>query len=356
MVRLEEPTGSTGPTVPDTIPGLPPNYNFELPKTIRTILRLSATRVNLQFPDGLLCFAPLLVDFIESSTRARCTILDDVVYGACCVDDSSVECDLLIHYGHSCLIPINEMNTRLLYIFVDIKIDIQHIKNIILFNFTGPISIIGTIQFNKSIHKLKRLLDSEYKSSILIPQIKPLSAGEVLGCTSPVMNTESVIYIGDGRFHLESAMIRNPSCKFYKYCPFTANITREEYDYEKMIKIREKEIKKYKKAKQIGIVLGTLGRQGNTKIMDRLVENIKANGKTVYKIIAEEINSKILDRYEFIDAFVQISCTRLSIDWGAAYTRPLLSPFEVFYEPGMRYEMDYYSESGGQPWQNYQAR
>ena len=33
----------------------------------------------------------------------------DVTYGACCVDDFSARalgCDLLVHYGHSCLIPI----------------------------------------------------------------------------------------------------------------------------------------------------------------------------------------------------------------------------------------------------------
>jgi 2-(3-amino-3-carboxypropyl)histidine synthase len=37
-------------------------------------------------------------------------ILADVTYGACCVDDITVQKlggDLLVHYGHSCLVPIN---------------------------------------------------------------------------------------------------------------------------------------------------------------------------------------------------------------------------------------------------------
>ena len=47
----------------------------------------------------------------------------------------------------------------------------------------------------------------------MIPQAKPLSPGEVLGCTSPNMMTDDadiLLYLGDGRFHLESIMISNP--------------------------------------------------------------------------------------------------------------------------------------------------
>ena len=34
----------------------------------------------------------------------------DVTYGACCVDDFSARalgCDLMVHYGHSCLVPVD---------------------------------------------------------------------------------------------------------------------------------------------------------------------------------------------------------------------------------------------------------
>lgn len=39
-------------------------------------------------------------------TTALTVILGDVTYGACCVDDYtalSLGCDMLVHYGHSCL-------------------------------------------------------------------------------------------------------------------------------------------------------------------------------------------------------------------------------------------------------------
>ena len=40
-------------------------------------------------------------------------------------------------------------------------------------------------------------------------EARPLSPGEILGCTSPAMPTDldTLIYLGDGRFHLESIMV-----------------------------------------------------------------------------------------------------------------------------------------------------
>ena len=57
-------------------------------------------------------------------------ILGDVTYGACCIDDFSaraLEADLLVHYGHSCLVPVDVTTIACLYVFVDIQIDIQHL-------------------------------------------------------------------------------------------------------------------------------------------------------------------------------------------------------------------------------------
>ena len=48
-------------------------------------------------------------------------------------------------------------------------------------------------------------------------QAKPLSPGEILGCTSPHMkDSHNLVYLGDGRFHLESAMIANPHLNSYR--------------------------------------------------------------------------------------------------------------------------------------------
>lgn len=59
-----------------------------------------------------------------------------------------------------------------------------------------------------------------------------------------------------------------------------------------------------------------------------------------------------------IDAWVQIACPRLSIDWGDEFEKPTLNPYEAFvalreiqgwYEDDAAsdYPMDYYASSGG---------
>ena len=123
---------------------LPQNYNFEVPKTIWRIKTLGCKRVALQLPEGLTMFATTLADIIEKHTGAEAVIMADVTYGACCVDDFSARalgCQLMVHYGHSCLIPIDQTSgIKMLYVFVDIKIDPAHFIETIQVNFVQGFS------------------------------------------------------------------------------------------------------------------------------------------------------------------------------------------------------------------------
>lgn len=206
----------------EAIKALPSNYDLEVPKTIWRIKQLNARRVALQMPEGLLMFAVTICDIIEEFTDAETVVMGDVTYGACCVDDfvaKTLEVDLLVHYGHSCLIPIDpSMGIKFLYIFVDIKLDISHFVRTICHNFTtdNRLALVSTVQFLTSLHNANAQLKKEgYVTKV--PQSKPLSPGEILGCTAPtVADVDCVIYLGDGRFHLEAAMIANPMLRAYR--------------------------------------------------------------------------------------------------------------------------------------------
>ena len=84
-----------------------------------------------------------------------------------------------------------------------------------------------------------------------MPQAKPLSPAETLGCTSPRLVTAStgadggaeegkggevarggvLVFVADGRFHLEAAMIHNPQLAAYRYDPYSKVLSRERYVY-----------------------------------------------------------------------------------------------------------------------------
>lgn len=227
----------------EAISVLPMNYNFEIHKTIWRIRSDNVKKVALQFPEGLLMYACVIGDILMKFAGVRVIILGDVTYGACCIDDYTAKkcgAELLVHYGHSCLVPINVTSIKVIYVFVEISFDESHMINCIkdAFAVDSKIAIMGTIQFTGVIFKAFESLKELY-SNIKIPQAKPLSNGETLGCTSPVLqDTETLIFVADGRFHLESAMIRNPTVKSFRYDPYAKQLSSEEYDVIKMKKMR----------------------------------------------------------------------------------------------------------------------
>ena len=46
-------------------------------------------------------------------------------------------------------------------------------------------------------------------------------AGEVLGCTAPVVagGADAIVFVADGRFHLEAIMIANPDIPAFQVPP-----------------------------------------------------------------------------------------------------------------------------------------
>ena len=79
-----------------------------------------------------------------------------------------------------------------------------------------------------------------------------------------------------------------------------------------------------------GIILGTLGRQGNTAVLEQVQQLFQRHNKQYFVMFLSEILPDKLARFEKVGAWVQIACPRLSIDWGHFYVKPLLSPYEAF--------------------------
>lgn len=213
---------------------LPKNYNFEIHKLLHRVSTINARHVSLQFPDGLLLFSlpisDILLAFADSVTDV--SVLSDTSFGACCIDDLSARSlgsDLLVHFGHSCLVPISCSVVPAHYVFVEITIDTNLLVETLKLNFLGSgvmeIILAGTIQFAGGIREAKGRLE-ELGFRVVVPQVRPLSKGEVLGCTAPRVplgsccsgndghGKETVgVFVADGRFHMEAFMIANPGLK-----------------------------------------------------------------------------------------------------------------------------------------------
>uniref|UniRef100_F7GI16 2-(3-amino-3-carboxypropyl)histidine synthase subunit 1 n=1 Tax=Monodelphis domestica TaxID=13616 RepID=F7GI16_MONDO len=350
------------PRLKEAVQALPSNYNFEIPKTIWRVRQAQAKKVALQMPEGLLMFACTIVDILERFTEAEALVMGDVTYGACCVDDFTARAlgaDFLVHYGHSCLVPIDvsAKGLRMLYIFVDIRIDTAHLLDSVRLTFppATSLALVSTIQFVSTLQTAAQELRSEYK--VCVPQCKPLSPGEILGCTSPRLSeeVEAVVYLGDGRFHLESIMIANPGVAAYRYDPYSKVLSREHYGHERMQAARQEAISAARSARSWGLILGTLGRQGSPKILEHLESRLLHLGLPFIRLLLSEIFPSKLGLFPEVDAWVQVACPRLSIDWGTAFPKPMLTPYEAavalkdipWQQP---YPMDFYASNSLGPW------
>ncbi|WIA41194.1 hypothetical protein OEZ86_004809 [Tetradesmus obliquus] len=399
---------------------LPANYNFEIHKTVWRIQQAGASQVALQFPEGLLMYACAIADILQEFAGVEhCYVMGDVTYGACCIDDFSAAAlgaQLLVHYGHSCLVPVDVTCIPCLYVFVDIQVDVDHLVDTIQLNFpplpagaaagaqqqqqqqqepaaeqqqlqslrlstaaddssqqqepqqqqqqassqqqqqqassqqqqhqqqqqTRPQQLVlaGTIQFSSALQVTKQRLASEYPN-LSIPKVRPLSPGEVLGCTAPVLaqqglgDADALVFVADGRFHLEAIMIANPQLPAYRYDPYNRKLTIETYDHAGMRAVRRRMIEAAATAQHWGVVLGTLGRQGNPRIVTNLQQHLAARGCSITTVLLSEVSPPKLAAIGHVDAWVQVACPRLSIDWGEGFVKPTLTPYEAMIALGL---------------------
>ncbi|KAF6262034.1 putative diphthamide synthesis protein-domain-containing protein [Scenedesmus sp. NREL 46B-D3] len=372
---------------------LPANYNFEIHKTVWRIQQAGASQVALQFPEGLLMYACAIADILQDFAGVEhCYVMGDVTYGACCVDDFSAAAlgaQLLVHYGHSCLVPVDVTSIPCLYVFVDIQVDVDHLVATVRLNFpplpvdtsagtqqqqqqqqhqqqqqqqqhrpqdllqqhdeqqqqsqqTRPQQLVlaGTIQFSSALQVARQRLSSNYPS-VSIPKVRPLSPGEVLGCTAPVLaqqglgGTDALVFVADGRFHLEAIMIANPELPAYRYDPYNRKLMLETYDQAGMREVRRRMIEAAACAKHWGVVLGTLGRQGNPRIVTTLQQHLAARGSRITTVLLSEVSPPKLAAIGHVDVWVQVACPRLSIDWGEGFVKPTLTPYEAMVALGL---------------------
>jgi len=116
-----------------------------------------------------------------------------------------------------------------------------------------------------------------------------------------------------------------------------------------------------------GVILGTLGRQGSFKQLQAITKQLRASSASIpyMPILLSEISPAKLSLFNpHVSVFVQKSCPRLSIDWGYAFDKPLLTPYETAVAVGKvvgwmddgeaktteerRYPMNFYE--AGTPW------
>jgi len=93
-------------------------------------------------------------------------------------------------------------------------------------------------------------------------------------------------------------------------------------------------------------------------------KRVQSQGKKSVLVLLSEIFPSKLQLFSKIDAWVQVACPRLSIDWGLAFEKPILTPYEGavalanatakwMEDPqndSTTYPMDFYAVESSGPW------
>lgn len=114
-----------------------------------------------------------------------------------------------------------------------------------------------------------------------------------------------------------------------RYDPYSRVLTRELYDQAGMRAVRRRAVEAARRASRFGIILGTLGRQGNPAILKHLEALFSSRGLRYSVVLLSEISPAKLNAMADVEAWVQIACPRLSIDWGEGFRVPVLTPYEA---------------------------
>lgn len=342
---------------------LPRNYEFEVLKTKKRIEDLTSSKIFFQLPEGTTKYFQNLNKIFGITSRSlfSTSVSCQITYGACCIQDCLAKYmgfSTVFHYGHSCLVSILNCIIWIIYIFIEIKYDFSFLLESIEEIFCPEkdrISLTSTIQFSSELKFVKILL-SRIFMILNIPQTKPLSPGEILGCTSfKTENNSGTLYIGDGKFHIESVLLFNPNIKIVQFNPFKRSLVLLGFKFTETLSERVNFIENsLYLPRQVNLIFGVLGRQGNVKILRTIESLVSQKGfkKNVY--MATEI---LNDRLNILngnskDLWVQLSCPRLSLDWGFYFKNILLTPFEfgIFTKTTKIYNnlfpMDFYSKIG----------
>eukprot|EP00727_Mastigamoeba_balamuthi_P002871 m51a1_g12581 hypothetical protein (619) ;mRNA; f:1243-4005 len=314
--------------------------DFSVESTVELIRSSGARKVALQFPEGLLAHADGLAKTFEQRLGVEVVILADCTYGACCIDDEltkALGASLLVHYGHARVVPDEEApKSRVAYVHVTAPAG-DGVALAEAAAATLPphsrVVLCSTAQFLPAAGVAVGALEARGFTAKLIPTSGgDLREGEVLGCTAhtlPVGSADAILYVGDGRFHVEAAAIANPTIPTYRYDPYTEAFTLEAHDVAGLALARKRAIAKARSAKLVGIAVSTLGRQANPRALQRVRSLLDRKGIKNFTVLLSDVSPQALDAFGPVDVWVQVACPRLSIDWGDSFSAPLLTSYEA---------------------------
>jgi len=325
-------------------------YQLEENRVIEEIRKRGSKRVLLQMPEGLKPIGFRLAKLLEKDTGAEVFISGDPCYGACdlaLMPKKAIEADLLVHVGHA-EIPGEFPDEEVLYVEAraGVPIDEPMLKAVEMLEKEHVIGLASNVQHISQLDHARKILEDHGKAVLIgRPSGWLKYPGQVLGCDYGSLRAiaekvDAIVVLSGGDFHAIGIPLATGK-RTIVVDPFQRTARDMTEVCKRLLRKRWISITKFKDAKKVGIIVGLKSSQMNLSLARRIKQLLEENGYFAVLLCANEVIPESIESFTDLEAFVEISCPRISTDDQERYRKPILNPEEVMIALGKKRWEDY---------------
>ena len=309
---------------------------YEVARCRTWVQERALTKVALQFPDHLLVDSCLVTAKLQTrvGSNVRLYILGDTTYGQCCVDEIAAEhvaAEAIIHFGPTCLTATCRLPA--LWIFTQKSCDVSRLSEAILDktrDVTCPVVLLYDVEYD---HMLRDF--SLNNISLIVgrcdlcdnSRVKLRKFGRIFEVeTEEELSKSLVIYVGSGESSLMNFIYSWPEADFNVY--ENESLVPANISIGKFLMKRYFLVEKAKDAGRVGLLVGTLGTERYTDIIERVKITGKKANKKVYVFLVGKPNVAKLANFPEIDVYVLVACPETSLIDSKDFFQPIVTPYE----------------------------
>ena len=311
------------------------SFDLEEKRLKKEISKRKAKIVLLQLPEGLKTEGPRLAIIMEDA-GALAIVSADPCYGACDLalpDAENLGANLIVHYGHSPQTKQERVPT--IYMEARAKISVKEAveKAVSLLEPWGNIGLVATVQHVHKLDEAKTLLLKAGKTVSIGDAGLVKYPGQVIGCNfsnaqSVSEEVEAFLFIGGGRFHAIGVALTTGKPTIIAD-PYEKRAYHIHGEVPRILKQRWASISEAKGAEDFGVLIGLKSGQKRIKEAVKIKEKLQKSGRKATLLALREITSNTIMQFPSIDAFVNTTCPRLSLDDTPNFLKPILTLSEA---------------------------
>jgi len=306
-------------------------FDLEEERLKEEIRKRSAKRVLFQLPEGLKAEGPRLASLAEKM-GAVAIVSADPCYGACDLavqEAESLGADLLVHYGHSEMMPQQRVPTIYIEARTPLNVKPAVKKALPLLKPWKHVGLTTTIQHVDMLSQARAALLDAGKSVAVGDAGRLKHAGQVTGCDysnaiAIMKDVDAFLFVGGGRFHAIGVALAT-SKPTVVADPFERRAFSIDKEVQRILKQRWASLQETEKARSFGVFIGLKSGQKRIEEAMQVKEKLEKRGKKVTLLAICGVTPEALMQFPTLDAYVNTACPRISLDDASRFRKPVLT-------------------------------